>query len=88
MQHQSLVRKVHSSANLLEQSQSRFQSERLFATPTIHPYTFDILHNQMRTPAGICATVQQTGNVRVYQVSQNLAFTANQQFVFWARQGT
>jgi hypothetical protein len=90
VQHQSLVREsaqLGKSAGTSPSARPVRAIVRDTNDPPVH--AFDILHHQMRTPAGICATVQQTAQCAgVPGQPKSGVHGESALFVFWARQGT
>src|SRR5262249_31586829 len=76
MHDQVLVSVLNRGANLLEQPQSLRDVESPVFAVFIDAPTVDVFHREVRRTVGSRAAVEQTRNIRVIEVRENLAFAS------------
>jgi hypothetical protein len=76
MHHQVLVGILHGQTHSAEQAEPFFDGEPVGITVFVDRLSLDQLHDHIRKPVLGCPAVQQTGDVGMLQVGQNLAFGA------------
>ena len=69
---QPLVRRVHCRADLAHETEAILDGEVAFQAIAIDRYPLHVLHDQERPPVGSGAAVEQTCDVRVIELGEDL----------------
>lgn len=84
MNDEMLMRVLHGGADLPKKLQAFAHVELLLLAILIQRQPFDVFHHEVRSPVFGCAAVEQTRDVRMVQIGQNLPFVLEAALQFFA----